>query len=55
MLVAQLGNIARIGCERWLTSTTDEERADNVDWVTEFLDEPVTLAAVDRILAAVNT
>ena len=55
MLVAQLGNIARIGCERWLTSTTDQERADNVDWVTEFLDEPVTLDAVDRILVAVNS
>ena len=55
MLVAQLGNIARIGCERWLTSATDQERADNVDWVTEFLEEPVTLDAVDRILAAVNS
>ena len=55
MLVAQLGHIARIGCERWLTSATDEERADNVDWVTEFLDEPVTLDAVDRILVAVNS
>jgi hypothetical protein len=54
MLVAQLGHIAQIGCERWLASTTDEERADNADWVAEFLDEPVTLAVVDRILLAVN-
>ncbi|MGH3348490.1 MAG: aminoglycoside phosphotransferase family protein [Nocardioides sp.] len=54
MLVAQLGNIARIGCERWLTSSTDQERARNVDWVTEFLDEPVTVETVDRILRAVN-
>jgi Ser/Thr protein kinase RdoA (MazF antagonist) len=54
MLVAQLGNIARVGCERWLTSTTDQERASNADWVTEFIDEPVTAGTVDRILSAVN-
>ncbi|WP_167880562.1 phosphotransferase enzyme family protein [Nocardioides guangzhouensis] len=54
MLVAQLGHIARVGCERWLTSSTDQERAGNADWVTEFLDEPVTVEAVDRILRAVN-
>ena len=55
MLVAQLDHIVRVGCERWLTSTTDQDRARNVDWVTEFLDEPVTLEAVDRILRAVNS
>lgn len=55
MLVAQLGNLARIGCERWLSSSTDEERASNADWVAEFLDEPVTLERVDRILLAVNS
>jgi len=54
MLVAQLGHIARIGCERWLTSSTDRERARNADWVGEFLDEPVTVETVDRILLAVN-
>ena len=54
MLVAQLGNIARVGCERWLASSTDQERARNADWVSEFLDEPVTLETVDRILLAVN-
>ena len=54
MLVAQLGNIARVGCERWLTSTTDQEWTRNLDWVTEFLDEPVTVETVDRILLAVN-
>lgn len=54
MLVAQLGNIARVGCERWLTSTTDQERAGNADWVAEFLDEPVTVETVDRVLLAVN-
>lgn len=54
MLVAQLGHILRIGCERWLASSTDPDRADNAAWVTEVLDEPVTLEVVDRILDAVN-
>jgi Ser/Thr protein kinase RdoA (MazF antagonist) len=54
MLVAQLGNIARIGCERWLASTTDAERQGNAEWVGEFIDEPVTLQTIDRILDAVN-
>ncbi len=31
---------------------TDEERADNAEWVGEFLDEPVTLATVETILDA---
>jgi Ser/Thr protein kinase RdoA (MazF antagonist) len=54
MLVAQLGHIARFGCERWLASSSKEERIRNADWVAEFLDEPVTIEAVDRILLAVN-
>lgn len=53
MLVAQLGHICRLGCERWLTSASDQERARNADWVAEFLDDPVTLERVDRILLAV--
>jgi Ser/Thr protein kinase RdoA (MazF antagonist) len=54
MLIAQTGNIARIGCERWLTSTNRQERARNADWVAEFLDEPVTLDTVDGILLALD-
>jgi hypothetical protein len=54
MLVAQLGHITRVGCERWLTSSTDQERALNAAWVAEFLDDPVTVETVDRILLAVN-
>jgi Ser/Thr protein kinase RdoA (MazF antagonist) len=54
MLVAQLGHIARVGCERWLGSSTDQERARNARWVAEFLDEPVTVETIDRILLAVN-
>lgn len=37
MPVAQLGNIARVGCDRWLTYSTDDERTRNADWVGEFL------------------
>ncbi len=53
-LVCQLGHIAQVGCERWLASSTVRERAHNAAWVAEFLDEPVTVEAVDRILRAVN-
>lgn len=52
MLVAQTGHIAEVGCERWLRSTTDDDRADNEAWVSEFLDEPVTMQVVDDLLAA---
>lgn len=55
VLVAQLGHIAEIGCERWLASTTDGERARNERWVREYVDEPVTLAVVDTILDAVSS
>ncbi|MCP3421691.1 phosphotransferase enzyme family protein [Nocardioides pinisoli] len=54
MLVAQLGHILQIGCERWLASSTDPDRAHNAAWVREVLDEPVTLEVVDRIVLAIN-
>ena len=54
MLVAQLLHIVQVGCERWLASTTDEDRADNAAWVAEFLDDPVTVPVVDALLAAVR-
>src|SRR5262245_57348210 len=31
-------HIAQIGCDRWLASSTSEDRADNEAWVREFLD-----------------
>jgi aminoglycoside phosphotransferase (APT) family kinase protein len=52
MLLAQQAHITVVGCERWLAATTDTERADNEAWVAEFLDDPVTLATVEEILAA---
>ena len=53
MLVASTHHIARTGCERWLAATTDAQRVDNADWVAELLDEPVTVATVELMLAAV--
>jgi Ser/Thr protein kinase RdoA (MazF antagonist) len=55
MLVAQTGNIARVACERWLTSSTEEERADNAAWAAEFFDDPVTPGVLDRILRTTNS
>lgn len=52
MLVAQLVHILQIGCARWLSSETDQDRADNEDWVAEFLDDPVTVPVVAALLAA---
>lgn len=54
MLVAQLSHILQIGCERWLSATSDEDRADNEHWVAEFLDDPVTAPVVEGLLAAVR-
>jgi Ser/Thr protein kinase RdoA (MazF antagonist) len=54
MLIAATGHIAQEGCERWLAARTDAERADNAEWVREFLDDPVTPATVDGILAALT-
>ena len=55
VVVAQLGHIAEIGCRQWLASTTEEERRHNEGWVREFLDEPLTLREVERIVAAVSS
>ena len=52
MLVAQTGHIAQEGCRRWLAAGTESARADNADWVAEFLDEPVTAHVVEAILRA---
>ena len=55
VVVAQLGHIAEIGCRRWLASTTTKEKAHNERWVREFLDEPLTLREVERIVSAVSS
>ena len=55
VLVAQLGHITEVGCARWLASTTEGERRHNEGWVREFVDDPVTVEKIERILAAVSS
>jgi aminoglycoside phosphotransferase (APT) family kinase protein len=54
MLIAQLGHIGEAGCTQWLAaeaSSPERERAQG--WVAEFLSQPLTRRAIDRILDAV--
>jgi len=51
MPIAQLSHILVEGCRRWLTATTDAERADNEAWVREFLDRPLTRPVIDALLS----
>jgi hypothetical protein len=51
MSIAQLSHILAEGCRRWLTATTDAERADNEGWVREFVDRPLTRTVIESLLA----
>ena len=51
MAIAQLSHILTEGCRRWLTATTDDERADNEGWVREFVDRPMTRTTIEALLA----
>ena len=51
MPIAQLAHIVEEGCRRWLIATTDAARADNEDWVREFLDRPLTRTVIEALLA----
>jgi Phosphotransferase enzyme family len=51
MPIAQLSHILDQGCRRWLMATSDLERADNEDWVREFLGRPLTRAGIEELLA----
>jgi Ser/Thr protein kinase RdoA (MazF antagonist) len=51
MPIAQLSHIVAEGCRRWLTARTEAERADNEAWVREFLDQPLTRAGIEALLA----
>jgi Ser/Thr protein kinase RdoA (MazF antagonist) len=51
MVIAQLAHIVVEGCRRWLAATTDDARADNEAWIREFLDRPLTPAAIERLLS----
>ena len=50
MPIAQLSHILAEGCRRWLTATTDAERADNEGWVREFVDRPLTRTVIEALL-----
>jgi aminoglycoside phosphotransferase (APT) family kinase protein len=50
MPIAQLLHILAEGCRRWLTATTDAERADNEGWVREFVDQPLTRTVIEALL-----
>ena len=51
MPIAQLLHILAEGCRRWLTATTDAERADDEGWVREFVDRPLTRTMIEALLA----
>jgi hypothetical protein len=51
MAIAQLSHIVVEGCRRWLSATTDADRADNEGWVREFVDQPLTRSAIAALLA----
>ena len=50
MPIAQLAHILVEGCRRWLTATTDAERADNEGWVRELVDRPLTRTVIEALL-----
>ncbi len=52
MAVAQLGHITELACDRWLSTEDPVERARLESWAREYLDEPVTSAVVEAVLAA---
>ncbi len=52
MTVAQLGHITAYACDRWLATEDPAERVRLEALVREYVDEPVTLALVDAVLAA---
>jgi Ser/Thr protein kinase RdoA (MazF antagonist) len=50
MPVAALCHIVETGCRQWLAATTDDDRDDNEGWVREFLERPLTLEAIERLI-----
>jgi hypothetical protein len=56
MLIAQLGHIGEAGCEQWLTAeASSPEREHAATWVGEFLEQPLSIDAIDRILDAIRS
>lgn len=56
MLIAQLGHIGEAGCKQWLTAeASSPEREHAATWVGEFLAQPLSIDAIDRILDAIRS
>jgi len=54
MLVAEQAHIGQLACSRWVGSTDPVQRERLAAWFCEIPEDPVMLARVDRILAAVT-
>jgi aminoglycoside phosphotransferase (APT) family kinase protein len=54
MLVAEQAHIGQLACSRWLGAEPGPERDRLAAWFHEIPEDPVTLARIDRILAAVS-
>jgi hypothetical protein len=55
-LIAQLGHIGEAGCMQWLgAAPSSPERAHAAAWVGEFLSQPLTREAIDRMLDAIRS
>ena len=54
MLVAEQAHIGQLACSRWVGASHATERERLAAWFLEIPDDPVTLARIDRILAAVS-
>lgn len=54
MLVAEQAHITSYACARWVGESDPAERVRLEAWIRETPEDPVTLARIDRILAAVS-
>ena len=54
MLVAEQAHIGQLACSRWVGASSATERDRLAAWFLEIPEDPVTVARIDRILAAVT-
>jgi Ser/Thr protein kinase RdoA (MazF antagonist) len=54
MVVAEQAHIGQLACARWVGASDPVERDRLAAWFREIPEDPVTLARIDRILAAVT-
>jgi aminoglycoside phosphotransferase (APT) family kinase protein len=54
MLIAQLGHIGEIACQRWLDPSRADERRRNERRIDEFLSDRLTIDTIDEILASIH-